>query len=211
MALSDYLLGQAGRSELGTIGNPKEFSARFKQEFTYDLTNPVAYVHATYTGGYHEHKFAKTNGFLVLTKTKLVFFPAIEPWIIEIPINKIDRDIMFVDSKGFTRFSLRGTSREKLLRTLEGMDISKEAMKIMTAMPYVAGASVRQRFNKTDVNSLAKMSLSIANAVHKRSLTIPYRSEWGLEKPVFFLGFSGKGLNEFVYELARIMLRKRKK
>ncbi|KKP92041.1 MAG: hypothetical protein UR98_C0034G0009, partial [Parcubacteria group bacterium GW2011_GWA1_36_12] len=75
---------------------------------------------------------------------------------------------------------------------------------------YVAGASVRQRFNKTDVNSLAKMSLSIANAVHKRSLTIPYRSEWGLEKPVFFLGFSGKGLNEFVYELARVMLKKRR-
>ena len=118
---------------------------------------------------------------------------------------------MFVDSKGFTRFSLRGTGREKLLRTLEGMDISKEAMKIMTAMPYVAGASVRQRFSKTDVNSLAKMSLSIANAVHKRSLTIPYRGEWGLEKPVFFLGFSGKGLNEFIYEFARIMLKKRRK
>jgi len=115
MALSDYLLGQAGRSELGTIGNPKEFSARFKQEFGYKLSNPVAYVRATYTSGYHKHKFAKANGFLVLTKTKLVFFPAIEPWIIEIPINRIDRDIMFVDSKGFTRFSLRGTDREKLL------------------------------------------------------------------------------------------------
>jgi hypothetical protein len=129
-------------------------------------------------------------------------------FIIEIPFSEINRDLMFVEAKGFTRLSLMARDREKFLKTLESMDITKEGKKILQNLPEETAALARQKYSKSDINDFVESAISFALILQKRTLQIPYMSYWGLEKPKFWLGITSPGLDEFIFAWAKLMLRK---
>lgn len=205
---SNLLLGQAGGSEFGTIGNSAEFILWFKEKYNYALKNPIAYVSAAYLGGHSGHKLeTEVAGYLVLAKGKIVFFSKINKWVIEIPLAKIRKNLMFVESKGFTRLALTTRDRDKFLKTLENMNIDAESKKILQTLPSQAASIARQKYSKQDVNYFVTMVINIVNAIKKRTLTVPYEDNWGLQKPKFYLGMGAAGLEEFVYEWAKLGLK----
>jgi hypothetical protein len=113
---------------------------------------------------------------------------------------------MFVEAKGFARMALTARDRDKFLKVLENVDISKEGKKILQNLPEETAALMRQSYNKTDINAFVESVINIASVIKKRTLQIPYMSYWGVEKPKFFLGLTTEGLDEFVYAWARSML-----
>jgi len=209
--LSNLILGQAGGSEFGTIGNSAEFTSWFRNKYNgYTLKKPVAYVKAAYNGGHASHKLeAEVHGYLVLCVGKIVYlaFMPGKKWVIEIPLGKIRKNLMYVESKGFTRLALTPRKRDKFLKTLENMNIDPESKKILQTLPSQAASISKQKYSKQDVNYFVTMVVNIVNAIKKRTLTVPYEDEWGLQKPKFFLGVSAKGLDEFIYEWAKIGLK----
>ena len=209
--LSNLLLGQAGGSEFGAVGNDAEFCLWFKERYGYVLKKPIAYVKCYYKGGHSKHKLdINMPGYLVLAKSGIVFFAKMpgKKWIIEIPLNSIDKNLMFVEVKGFTRLALASRNREKFLKILESTDIAPEGKKILQTLPSQAASIIRQRYSKRDINYFVTMVINIANAIKKRTLTIHYKDSWGLQKPKFYLGIFAKGLDEFVYEWAKLGLKK---
>jgi len=209
--LSNILLGQAGGSEFGVIGNMREFISWFYERYGYVLRAPIAYVKAAYSGGQSQHKLdVLTPGYLVLCVDRIVFFSTVpgSKFIIEIPLSAVNRDLMFVEAKGFTRLSLMARDREKFLKVLESTDITKEGKKILQNLPEETAALARQKYNKTDINDFVASAISFALILQKRTLQIPYMSYWGLEKPKFWLGLTSPGLGEFVYAWAKLMLEK---
>ena len=210
-SLSNILLGQAGGSEFGVIGNLREFIAWFYSRYGYVLRAPIAYIKCAYTGGQSQHKLdVLTQGYLVLCVDRIVFFSTVPgiKFIIEIPLSAINRNLMFVEAKGFTRLSLIARDREKFLKVLENADISAEGKKILQNLPDEAASLARQKFNKQDINEFVASAINLALILQKRTLQIPYMSYWGLEKPKFFLGVVSPGLGEFVYAWAKLMLEK---
>ena len=208
--LSDVLLGQAGGSEFGIVGNIAEFSNWFLKRYGYPLRAPVAYIKVAYTGGHSEHKLeAWVPGYLVLTIDRIVFFSTLvgHKFAITIPLTAINRNLMFVEAKGFTRLALTVRDRDKFLKTLENADITPEGKKILSGLPQQAAALARQRFNKADINEFVKATINLAQIVRKRTLHIPFMSHWGLEKPKFWLGINSPGLAELIYAWARVTLR----
>jgi len=207
--LSNLLLGQAGGSEFGAVGNDIEFTEWFWKHKGYKLHHPVAYIKCDYKGGHSQHKLdLDVPGYLVLTRTKLVFFSSLSSWHFDIPLGKIQKNLMFVEAKGFTRLSLTSRNRDKFLKILESMDIAPEGKKILQALPEQAAAVAKQRYSKKDINSFVNMVVNLAVIIKKRTLTIPYESSWGLEKPKFYLGIFATGLDEFIYEWAKLGLKK---
>jgi|GEM_PF-5951959 len=210
--LSNILLGQAGGSEFGVVGNVVEFSNWFLKKYGYPLRAPVAYIKAAYTGGHSEHKLeVLVPGYLVLTVDRIVFFSTApgNKFAITIPLTAINRNLMFVEAKGFTRLSLTVREREKFLKTLENADIAPEGKKILSGLPQQVAALARQRINKSDINEFVKATINLSQIIRKRTLHIPFMSHWGLEKPKFWLGLSSPGLAEFIYAWARVMLREK--
>jgi hypothetical protein len=210
--LSDIILGQAGGSEFGVIGNVREFSEWFWKNYGYVLRAPVAYIEASYMGGHSQHKLeALVPGYLVLTINGIIFFSKTpgRKFVIEIPLPAINKNLMFVEARGFTRLALMARDRDKFLKVLETADISKEGKKILQNLPEETAALARQKYNKRDINAFVESVINIAAVIKKRTLQIPYQSPWGLEKPRFFLGLKADGLDEFIYAWARISLRKR--
>jgi hypothetical protein len=203
--LSDIILGQAGGSEFGVVGNPLEFSAWFKKRYGYNVNGPVAYVKASYMGGHSNHKLASlVPGYLVLTRYGIIFFAKFpEKFIIPIPFGAVDYDLMFVETNGFKRLALTSRDREKFLKTLESTDITREAKSILADIPEEVAALARQRFSKTDINAFVEAAINIATIIKKKTIQIPYLDAWGLQKPKFFLGVTSPGLAEFVYSWAR--------
>lgn len=207
--LSNILLGQAGGSEFGIIGNAFEFSSWFKERYGYYVNKPIAYIKAAYMGGHSQHKLnVLVSGYLVLTEYGIIFFAKIPKFIIPIPFNAIDYDLMFVETNGFKRLALTARNREKFLKTLESVDISKETKKILTNLPEEAAALVRQKVNKEDINDFVESAINIAAIIKKKTFQVPFSDAWGLQKPKFFLGVISPGLNEFVYAWAKLLLRK---
>ncbi|MCX6774548.1 MAG: hypothetical protein NTY99_00460 [DPANN group archaeon] len=208
--LSDIILGQAGGSEFGIIGNVAEFNAFFLKNYGYRFaTPPVAYIKVSYLGGQSQHKLDfGVPGYAVLANDRIVFF-AKAPWlfVIEIPLTAINRNLMFVEAKGFARLALTARDRDKFLKVLENVDVSKESKKILANLPEEVSAMMRQKYNKTDINEFVDSAVNIAAVIKKRTLQIPYASYWGLEKPKFFLGLSTEGLDEFVFAWAKAMLK----
>lgn len=208
--LSNIILGQAGGSEFGIIGNALEFSSWFKERYGYYVNKPIAYVKAVYMGGHSAHKLDfLAIGYLVLTEYGLIFFSTApsKKFIIPIPFNAIDYDLMFVETNGFKRLVLTARNREKFLKTLESTDISKETKKILANLPEEAAALARQRFNKTDINSFVESAINIAAIIKKKTFQIPFADAWGLQKPKFFLGVTSPGLDEFIFAWAKLMLK----
>ncbi|MEM2874392.1 MAG: hypothetical protein QW063_03045 [Candidatus Nanoarchaeia archaeon] len=206
--ISNILLGQAGGSEFGVIGNIKEFVSWFYDRYGYVLRAPVAYIKAAYMGGQSQHKLDfMANGYLVLCIDRLVFFSKMPKFIIEIPISAINKNLMFVEAKGFTRLALTARDKEKFLEILEQTDISKEGKKILQNLPEETAALARQRYSKTDINAFIESVINFAQIIKKRTLQIPYMSYWGLEKPKFFLGITSPGLDEFIYAWAKLTLK----
>jgi hypothetical protein len=209
--LSDILLGQAGGSEFGIIGNVAEFNAWFLERYGYRfLTPPLAYVKCAYLGGQSQHKLDfGVPGYLVLANDRLVFFSKL-PWkfAIEIPLSAINRNLMFVEARGFARLALTARDRDKFLKVLENTNIDKEGKKVLTNLPEEVAALMRQSYSKRDIDAFVSSAVNIASVIKKRTLQIPYMSYWGLEKPKFFLGLTTEGLDEFVYAWARTMLKK---
>ena len=207
--LSDILLGQAGGSEFGIIGNVAEFNSWFLERYGYRFaTPPLAYVKCAYLGGQSPHKLdVLVPGYLVLANDRIVFFSKL-PWkfAFEIPLTAINRNLMFVEAKGFARLALTARDRDKFLKVLENVDVSKESKKILANLPEEVSAMLKQKYNKTDINEFVDSAVSIAAVIKKRTLQIPFMSYWGLEKPKFFLGLKTDGLDEFVYAWARAML-----
>ena len=207
--LSNLLLGQAGGSEFGAIGNSSEFADWFWKLKGYHMHGPVDYIKCDYRGGHSQHKLdLDVPGYLVLTKTRLVFFSSLSNWHFEIPLGKIKRNLMFVEAKGFQRLALTAKKKEQFLKILENMNIAPEGKKILQTLPSQAASIIRQRYSKQDINYFVTMVINIVTAIKKRTLTIPYESSWGLEKPKFYLGIFAKGLDEFVYEWAKLGLKK---
>jgi hypothetical protein len=208
--LSDILLGQAGGSEFGVVGNTKEFCDWFAERYGYRfIAPPVAYVTCAYLGGQSQHKLdVLVPGYLVLANDRLVFF-ANEPWkfVIQIPLSAINRNLMFVEARGFARLALTARDRDKFLKVLENVDISKEGKKILQNLPEETAALARQSYSKRDIDAFVSSAVNIAAVIKKRTLQIPYASYWGLEKPKFFLGLTTEGLDEFVYAWAKAMLK----
>jgi hypothetical protein len=207
--LSDIILGQAGGSEFGVIGRVSEFNLWFREKYNYYFrAPPVAYIKAAYMGGQSQHKLDfMVPGYLVLTTDRIVFFgKGVNKFIIEIPMSLINRNLMFVESKGFARLSLIARDRDKFLKVLENVDISKEGKKILQNLPKETAAMARQSYNKTDINAFVESAINIVAIIKKRTLQIPYLSYWGLEKPKFFLGITTEGLDEFIYAWAKLML-----
>jgi len=205
---SNLLLGQAGGSEFGTIGNSAEFISWFKEKYNYILKSPIAYVSAAYLGGHSSHKLeTEVAGYLVLAHGKIVFFSKVNKWVIEIPLGKIRRSLMFVEAKGFQRLALTSRDRDKFLKILESMNIDPESKKILQTLPSQAASIARQKYSKQDINYFVTMVINIVNAIKKRTLTVPYEDNWGLQKPKFYLGMSAKGLDEFIYEWAKLGLK----
>lgn len=207
--LSNLLLGQAGGSEFGTIGNADEFISWFRDRYDgYTLKHPIAYVRATYLGGHSRHKLeTEISGYMVLSKDKIVFFSSINKWVIEIPLGKIRKNLMFVESKGFTRLALTHRDRDKFLKILENTNIEPESKKILQTLPSQAASIAKQKYSKQDVNYFVSMVINIVNSIKKRTMTIPYDDDWGTQKPAFYLGINAKGLDEFVYEWAKLGLK----
>jgi hypothetical protein len=145
----------------------------------------------------------------VLCVDRIVFFSTVpgSKFIIEIPLSAVNRDLMFVEAKGFQRLSLTARDRDKFLSTLESMDISKESKKILSNLPAETAALARQKFNKTDINDFVASAINLTLILQKRTLQSPYMSYWGLEKPKFWLGITSPGLGEFVYAWAKLMLK----
>ena len=207
--LSDIILGQAGGSEFGIVGNVAEFSMWFQKRYGFTLRGPVAYVKAMYLGGQSQHKLdVLVPGYLVLAIDRIVFF-AKEPWkfVVQIPLSVINRNLMFVEAKGFQRLVLTARERDKFLSVLEQTDISKEGKKILSALPEEVAALARQRASKRDINYFVESAINFAQIIKKRTMQIPYQSYWGLEKPKFYLGITAKGLDEFVFAWARLILK----
>jgi len=208
--LSDVLLGQAGGSEFGVIGNVKEFCDYFWKKYGFVLRYPVAYIKCAYLGGHSEHKFEMAPGYLVLTRYGLIFFSRMpeERFIIHIPFNAIDWNLMFIESKGFQRLALTSRNRDKFLASLENMDITLESKKILSNLPDEAAALARQKYNKKEINYFVSSIVNFAAMIKKRTLHIPYANLWGLQKPKFFLGLTCPGIDEFIYAWAKVMLMK---
>jgi len=209
--LSDIILGQAGGSEFGVIGNAREFADWFWNKYGFVLRYPVAYIRCNFLGGHSAHKFDfGVPGYLVLTKFGLVFFSTFPTnrFIIQIPLNAIDWNIMFVEEKGFQRLSLTARNRDKFLASLENMDIAGESKKILSALPEETAAIARQRYSKRDINYFVSSVVNLVAAIKKRTLQIPYADMWGLQKPKFYLGLTCPGIDEFVYAWAKVMLEK---
>ena len=207
--LSDIILGQAGGSEFGIVGRVSEFNLWFRENYGYYFrAPPVAYIKAAYMGGQSQHKLDfLVPGYLVLTTDRIVFFgKGVNKFIIEIPMSLINRNLMFVESKGFARLSLIARDRDKFLKVLENVDISKEGKKILQNLPEETAALARQKYSKTDINAFVESAINIVAVIKKRTLQIPYLSYWGLEKPKFFLGLTTDGLDEFIYAWAKLML-----
>jgi hypothetical protein len=207
--LSDIILGQAGGSEFGIVGRVSEFNLWFRENYGYYFrAPPVAYIKAAYMGGQSQHKLDfLVPGYLVLTTDRIVFFgKGVNKFIIEIPMSLINRNLMFVESKGFARLSLIARDRDKFLKVLENVDISKEGKKILQNLPEETAALARQKYSKTDINAFVESAINIVAVIKKRTLQIPYLSYWGLEKPKFFLGLTTEGLDEFIYAWAKLML-----
>jgi hypothetical protein len=208
--LSDIILGQAGGSEFGVVGNTKEFCDWFLERYGYRfITPPVAYIKCAYLGGQSQHKLdVLVPGYLVLANDRLVFFSKL-PWkfAIEIPLTAINRNLMFVESKGFQRLSLIARDRDKFLKVLENTNIDKEGKKILANLPEEVSALLKQKYNKTDIDEFVDSAVNIVAVIKKRILQIPYMSYWGLEKPKFFLGLTTDGLDEFVFAWAKAMLK----
>ena len=207
-SLSNILLGQAGGSEFGVIGNMREFVSWFYSRYGYVLRAPIAYVKASYAGGQSQHKLdVLTPGYLVLCVDRIVFLSKLPKFIIEIPLSAVNWNLMFVEAKGFMRLSLTARNRDKFLSTLENTDISKEGKKILSNLPAEAASLARQKYNKQDINAFVTSAINIAAVIKKKTLQIPYMSYWGLEKPKFWLGLTSPGLDEFVYAWAKLMLK----
>jgi hypothetical protein len=206
--LSDILLGQAGGSEFGVIGNVKEFVEWFYAKYSYVLRAPIAYIKASYIGGQSQHKLdVLAYGYLVLCVDRLVFFSKIPKFIIEIPLSAINWDLMFVEAKGFSRLALTARDKDKFLKILENVEITKESKKILQNLPEEIASLTRQRYSKRDINYFTESVINLALILQKKTLQIPYMSYWGLEKPKFWLGITSPGLSEFVYAWAKLMLR----
>ncbi len=209
-SISNILLGQAGGSEFGIIGNAFEFSSWFKERYGYYVNKPVAYIKCAYSGGQSQHKLdVLTQGYLVLCVDRIVFFSTVPgmKFIIEIPLQNINRDLMFVEAKGFARLALTTRDRDKFLSILEHMDITKESKKILQNLPEETAALARQKYSKRDINYFVESVINITTVIKKKTLQIPYMSYWGLEKPKFWLGITSPGLSEFVYAWAKLMLK----
>ena len=208
--ISDILLGQAGGSEFGIIGNAFEFSSWFKERYGYYVNKPVAYVKCAYMGGHSQHKLdVLVTGYLVLTEYGIIFFSKApgNKFIIPIPFNAMDYDLMFVETNGFKRLALTARNREKFLKTLESTDTSKETKKILQNLPEEVAAVARQRVSKQDINDFVESAINIAALIKKKTFQIPFADAWGLQKPKFFLGVVSPGLDEFIYAWAKLMLK----
>ena len=208
--LSDIILGQAGGSEFGVIGNVPEFKKWFWKNYKYELQMPIAYIRASYLGGHSQHKLETgVPGYLVLAGGGIIFFSKMpgNKFIIEMPMKTINRNLMFVEARGFMRLALTARDRDKFLKVLEDTDITKEGKKILTSLPEEVASVARQRVSKKSINEFVKSSINIVTVIKKRTLQIPYVDDWGLQKPKFYLGLKAEGLGEFIYAWARVMLK----